>query len=175
MTKKDTMTFDLGNRRGKDQRARALGGDARKAQAPKTEPEPAAKADDAQDKGETFGTTVYVPTEVDQAFRLCLIGVNARRAAAHERTLSASAVMEGLLKWWLADPSAVEVPPAAEIRGVPKVSCGFYLSRETWEQVAVACVYESARNPKAGKLTRSRLLGALMGAWAASDGACCEF
>lgn len=177
MTKKETMTFDLGNRRGKDQRARALGGDAKKAQAAEAGSAPSPKEGAEQDKAgaDTFVTTVYIPTEVDQAFRLCLIGVNARRAAAHKRTLSASGVMEGLLKWWLEDPSAVEVPSAGEIRGVPKVSCGFYLSRETWEQVAVACVYESARNPKAGKLTRSRLMGALMGAWAESDGACCEF
>lgn len=175
MTKKETMTFDLGNRRGKDQRARALaGGSPKKEQPSEKAPAKAAPEQGAQEK-DTLVTTVNIPSEVDQAFRLCLIGVNARRAAAHEKTLSASSVMEGLLKWWLADPSVVEVPPAAATRGVPKVSNGFYLSRETWEQVAVALVYESARNPKAGKLTRSRLLGALMGAWAASDGGCCEF
>ncbi len=135
-----------------------------------------AKTDEAAEEGKrTFVTTVSVPTETDQAFRLCLIHVNAERAAAGKRTLSASAVMEGLLKWWLADPSVVEVPPAAATRGVPKTSNGFYLSRETWEQVAVACVYESAKNPKAGKLTRSRVMGALMGAWAASGGSCHEF
>lgn len=133
------------------------------------------KEEVADKQKDTFVTTAYIPVEIDQAFRLCLIRVNAARAAEGKRTLSASGVMEGLLRWWLSDPDAVEVPPAATMRGVPKVSCGFYMSREVWEKAATACVYESAKHPDAGKLTRSRLMGALMGAWAESDGTCAKF
>lgn len=168
------MTFDLGNRRGKDQRARALAGDGGWGKGPEAEA-PAAPEDAGEEKArDTFVTTAYIPVEVDQAFRLCLIKVNAARAADGKKTLSASGVMEGLLRWWLAEPEAVEVPPAKTMRGVPKVSCGFYMSRGVWEQVATACVYESAKRPANGKLTRSRLVSALMAAWAATDGACCE-
>ena len=161
ISKRDPFDFMDRNPQGKAPAARTA--------APRPKAAPAASA--------TAGTkvvTVSIAEPVDQEFRLCLLRVNAERRDRGEEALSASRVMGALLAWWLDDPTVIadydEV--AARLRGTRKRSCGFHLDPGLWDRSAEACVYESARCASGGKVTRSKVMSALLELWTESGGTC---
>lgn len=153
-----------------------MGRNPQQAQEPPAERQAAPAAAPSPATGATRVVTVSIAAPIDQDFRLCLLRVNAERKGRGEAAVSASHVMAALLSWWLDDPAVIadydEV--TARLKPMRKRSCGFHLDPGLWDRSAEACVYESARCASGGKVTRSKVMSALLALWAESGGTCVD-